>query len=297
MSVDLAMVQFSHAQRRLFAAWQPMDVCLLQGGWGSGKTFISVVQALKLAMAQPNTTGLIIAPHVKTLRDDIAPRMMAMLAPFKFWYNQQTRVFRFPNGSRIYLRTLKNSQAIAADYIWIELSDLKLEQIDNNATEAQFKQLLTQLKPGPQPKRMWLTCRPVPYSTGEEAAPVHWINQYFGPQADHHVVQPFRRVCLNTHDNPTLTDNRQLAHLTLTHTTEEMAALTASHHPTEPSLIDCALPRVPSVLVHRLKPVVHISNGAQLNLFPTDLLRLGKFYAASQANLHHAKKTLNKAYC
>ena len=169
MSVtDLATVEFSPAQRQLLAAWQPVDICLVQGGWGSGKTFISMVQALKLAMAHSNTTGLILAPQVKTLRDHIAPAMQALLAPYKFSYNQQTRVFHLPNGSRIYLRTLKNSEAISADFIWLELSDLESDRLAAQASEAQFKQLLTQLKPGISPKRMWLTCRPVSFDTATD---------------------------------------------------------------------------------------------------------------------------------
>jgi hypothetical protein len=287
MVFDLVTVPLTTAQQQLFAAWQPVDVCLLQGGWASGKTLASVVHMIKLALNNDNSTGLIVAPQIKTLRDHIVPLMHDMLAPYAYRYNQQTRLFRFPNGSRIYLRGLKNCDAITANHIWLEHAD--------QATEDQFKKLLTQLKPGN--KRFWLTSRPVNPGLNtaltEDNTQPHWLNRHFGPAADRGGKKPFRRICLNTLDNPAWQDARELAHLTATHRTEELAALTAGQHPDEPAAPN--LPSAPAVLgTHKpLAKPLHVSNGAGLALFGFAMPRLSRYFAPGS---RRHKNTFNQSH-
>jgi hypothetical protein len=290
--MDLVTVPLTMAQQQLFAGYQPVDVCLLQGGWASGKTLASVVHIIKLALHNNNSTGLIVAPQIKTLRDHIVPLMHDMLAPYAYRYNQQTRVFRFPNGSRIYLRGLKNCDAITANYIWLEHA--------NQATEDQFKKLLTQLKPGN--KRFWLTSRPVApvlHNPLTEAKPPedppqpHWLNRHFGPAADRGGKKPFRRICLNTLDNPAWRDAQELTHLTATHTPAELAALTAGKHPDEPAAPN--LTPAPALLAtyNHLTNPLHVSNGAALALFGFAMPRLSRYFESkttkARLNAYRAK--------
>jgi Phage terminase large subunit len=270
--MDLQTLGLTRAQRQVLAAYHPMDICLVQGGWASGKTLTSVYLTLHLAMSNANTTGLIVAPQIKTLRDDIAPLMLRLLQPHRYRYNQQTRVFTFPNGSRIYLRGLKNCDAISPDFIWLEHAE--------HATADQFKQLLRQLKPGDaHSQRVWLTCRPVPKD--------HWLTQYFSADT----AKPCRRVILHTQDNPMLNCHNlknntalhpKLAHIRLTHTVEEQQALFSGLHASEPALPESAYPPLPQRIKQVLRASPHtvmVSNGVHLPVAYWQWPRLGKRYA------------------
>jgi hypothetical protein len=279
--MDLKTLVLTRDQRQLLVAYHPMDICLLQGGWASGKTLTSAYLTLHLAMTTPNITGLIVAPEIKYLRDDVAPLLLRLLQPHRYRYNQQTRVFTFPNGSRVYLRSLKNCQAISPDFIWVAHAE--------HSTEHHFKQLLRQLKPSSTPtRRVWLTCRPVP--------PDHWLTTYFHSNA----VKPFRRVILHTLDNPVLQPSPQrsqadhnllyhpkLTHIRVTHTPEEQQALFSGRHPDEvPEANPPALPdRIKQVLPNTTKPVM-ISNGVHLPMADWRWPRLGQRYAPTVTTTH-----------
>ena len=87
-----------------------LDVCVYQGGFGSGKTFVGSLLGVLLAIKYPKITGLVGAKTYSLVRDTTLVSYFEHLEKLgfqegqDFTYNKSMQKLIFKNGSQILFR-------------------------------------------------------------------------------------------------------------------------------------------------------------------------------------------------
>jgi hypothetical protein len=156
-------ILFPSQQRFLQPAAHPVDIALFQGGVGCGKTYAACLLGIQLAMTRPNTTGMVVAYRLATLRDAVLPMYRHILKTLNLTEGVDYKVrvtdrsITFANGSRIWFRPLFRSQA----YKSLECQWMHAEEL-GQLSETLFAELLTRLRqPSPYPLQFFGTTTPV----------------------------------------------------------------------------------------------------------------------------------------
>lgn len=96
--------------------------CLAVAGVRGGKSYVGAVWAgNKLNTSKGD--GLITAPDFQTLRDATLDTFFQVFPSYRQYYKEQKHVIEFPNGKKIYLRSLDNplsAEGITVDWIWAD---------------------------------------------------------------------------------------------------------------------------------------------------------------------------------
>jgi PBSX family phage terminase large subunit len=96
--------------------------CLAVAGVRGGKTYVGAVWAgNKLNTSEGD--GLITAPDFQTLRDATLATFFQVFPSYRQFYKEQKHVIEFPNGKKIYLRSLDNplsAEGITVDWVWAD---------------------------------------------------------------------------------------------------------------------------------------------------------------------------------
>lgn len=148
----------------------PASVRLFLAGFGTGKTFINVVETFyQMMIVHPGYSGLVVAPTFKHLQQGWY-ESWKKLVPASYWtMNVQQQVIYLNNGSKIFLRYANdglNLAGINAAFVSIDEAAL----IDDPEAFKQAMSRLREGKPG-QPLRAILTSTPNGYN---------WLPQEFG---------------------------------------------------------------------------------------------------------------------
>jgi len=143
------------------------------GGFGSGKTHILVLQALREA-SQPASFGLIGAPTYRILQDTTQRKFFELCPPQ--WirsYHKSDMVVQLINGAEILFRSLDapgRLTNLGLDWFGLdEMGEIKLEV---------FRMLQGRLRrPGGSHKG---------FGVGNPAGPAHWTYEYYVQKAEEH---------------------------------------------------------------------------------------------------------------
>jgi len=134
------------------------------GGFGSGKTHILCVEALRLGTTPSH--GLIGAPTYRMLEDTTQSKFLELCPPS--WiknFSKQRNMIELINGTTILFRSMDNPGRLAGlDIDWFEIDEGGLVKEDT------FKMLQGRLKKSKIRKGI---------VTGNPAGPTHWTYKYF----------------------------------------------------------------------------------------------------------------------
>lgn len=102
-----------------------MDVCIYQGGFGSGKTWVGALLGVTLALKYPGIIGLVGAFTFTLVRDTTLQMYFNHLdnLGIKYVYNKQEATLSLPNGSLIYFRHFDDPEcfkSLSVGFIEIE---------------------------------------------------------------------------------------------------------------------------------------------------------------------------------
>ena len=155
------------------------------GGFGSGKTHILGIQALRLC--EPNSRGCIGAPTYRMLEDTTQQKFFE-LCPTSWLrsYSKQRNMVTLVNGAEILFRSMDNPGRLAS----LELNWFGIDEA-GEVKEDTFKMLMGRLRR--QGKRTG-------FIVGNPAGLVHWTYDYFVTKAQEH-PELFRLVQAPTFDN------------------------------------------------------------------------------------------------
>ena len=96
--------------------------CLAVAGVRGGKSYVGAVWAgNKLNTSKGD--GLITAPDYQTLRDATLATFFKIFPEYRKFYKEQKHVIEFPEGKKIYLRSLDDplsAEGITVDWIWAD---------------------------------------------------------------------------------------------------------------------------------------------------------------------------------
>lgn len=130
------------AQRKFFEIPKNLthgdkDVCIYQGGYGSGKTWVGSLLGITLCLKYPKIVGLVGAQTYKLVRDTTLQAYFDHLNKLniKYTYNKQESILYFPNGSKIYFTHFdddENFKSLNVGFIEIE----ECSQIEKKTFEA-----------------------------------------------------------------------------------------------------------------------------------------------------------------
>lgn len=176
-----------------------LDVCLYQGGYGSGKTFIGSFLGIELSEKYPKNRGLVVALTYPLVRDTTLKAYFEHFDKYGYimgrdyhWKaSEQTIVF--PNGSEILFRHLENPEKLKSLNLgWIHVEEMSM------INETTFLMLLSRL-------RLMTVSRHRLFGTTNPQANKGWIYQYFienKPQAEEEdTVIQYRRVLAPSTEN------------------------------------------------------------------------------------------------
>jgi len=156
------------------------------GGFGSGKTHVLVVQAMR--ESQYPSRGLIGAPTYKMLEDTTQKKFFDIVPPS--WidgFSKARNVMHLRNGTEILFRSLERPERLSG----LELDWFGLDEI-GEVKEATFKMLQGRLRrPGGRHKG---------FGVGNPAGPTHWTFEYFVELAKKH-PEVYRLVQATSYEN------------------------------------------------------------------------------------------------
>ncbi|MCI0348994.1 MAG: phage terminase large subunit [Acidobacteriales bacterium] len=97
------------------AAFAPEPFMAVEGGWGSGKTFVGCLRGLVLSKQIPGNVGLVARYHGTDLEDSTMPVFFEVCPPS--WirhYSKQRKILTLKNGSQVVFRHIHDSRAKGA---------------------------------------------------------------------------------------------------------------------------------------------------------------------------------------
>lgn len=185
-----------------------MDICLYQGGFGSGKTWVGVLLGLCLTQVYPGILGLVLAKTFPMVRDTTLRTYFEHLDSWgwvkgkDFDFNKSESTLSFPNGSEVMFRHLQDPEkikSINAGFIEIEEAS-QLSEADFNMCVSRLRQAGIPRKrlfghSNPQPSRGWIYDKFVEKNNGKQVLTDEEGNQE---------VIVYRRVIAPTTDNKAL---------------------------------------------------------------------------------------------
>lgn len=124
-----------------------LDVCIYQGGYGSGKTWCGSLLGLLLARKYPGSKGLVCAKEYELLKNTTLEEYFKHLDKFNYVrdrdyrYNKIDKKISFKNGSEILFKGVDDPEKIKSlNLHWAEIEEAS--QISDSA----FKQLIGRLR-------------------------------------------------------------------------------------------------------------------------------------------------------
>lgn len=138
------------------------DVCVYQGGFGSGKTFIGSLLGIQISMKYPKMTGLVVGADLPLLKNTTIKAYLDHFDAFGWEPDREYRYLKteskviFPNGSEVLFRPLDNAERLKSLNVgWIHGEELSM------ASYADYRLLLSRLRhPGMPRKRFFGTTNP-----------------------------------------------------------------------------------------------------------------------------------------
>ena len=129
------------AQRKFFELPKNLthgqqDICIYQGGYGSGKTWVGSLLGVTLCLKYPGIIGLVGAQTFTLVRDTTLQAYFKHLdaLKIKYTYNKQESILYFPNGSLIYFRHFDDPESFKSLNVgFIEMEECS--QIDRKTFE------------------------------------------------------------------------------------------------------------------------------------------------------------------
>ena len=126
---------------------QELDVCLYQGGYGSGKTWCGSLLGILLARKYPGSKGLVGAKEYELVRKTTLEEYfnhlekMGYKRDVDYKYNKIDKIIRFSNGSEILFSALDDPERIKSlNLHWAEIEEA------SQVSDASFKQLMGRLR-------------------------------------------------------------------------------------------------------------------------------------------------------
>ena len=95
-----------------------MDVCVYQGGFGSGKTWAGSLLGVLLALKFPGITGLVGAQTYSLVRDTTLSTYFEHLENFgmqegrDYFFNKSAQKLEFKNGSVVLFRHFEDRKSV-----------------------------------------------------------------------------------------------------------------------------------------------------------------------------------------
>jgi PBSX family phage terminase large subunit len=124
-----------------------LDVCLYQGGYGSGKTWCGSLLGILLARKYPGSRGLVGAKEYELVRKTTLEEYfnhldkMGYIKGLDYTYNKIDKIIRFTNGSEILFSALDDPERFKSlNLHWAEIEEA------SQVSDASFKQLLGRLR-------------------------------------------------------------------------------------------------------------------------------------------------------
>ncbi len=124
-----------------------MDVCVYQGGFGSGKTWAGSLLGVLLALKFPGVTGLVGAQTYSLVRDTTLSSYFEHLENFgmksgkDYFYNKSDQKLEFQNGSRILFRHFDEPNKLKS----LNLGFVEMEEMSDIPYDT-FKMLLGRMR-------------------------------------------------------------------------------------------------------------------------------------------------------
>ena len=153
------------------------------GGLGSGKTRAGTVEVLR---QPPDTTGAVVCPTYKMLKDTIIPTIKEVAKEFLQTFNKSDMVMTFVNGTTLLLRSSDDPESLRGPnlgFVWMDEPALQ--------THLTYKIMLGRLRR--DPGRLWITGTP---------AGRNWLYKVFVENAD----EDTEIFHASSYDNPFLPD-------------------------------------------------------------------------------------------
>lgn len=185
------------AQRELFEIPHDYakDICVYQGGYGSGKTFAGSLLGLTLAFKYPKSIGLVGAQTYRMLRDTTLKSYFEHLEKLgvAYTYLKSEDKMTFENGSEILFRHLEDESVLKSMNLhWAEIEEM------SDIPYATFNELLARTrKPA---EEGWVGFRHRIFGHTNPQAARGWIYEEFVKQKK----KGFRRIIAPSTQNPHL---------------------------------------------------------------------------------------------
>lgn len=171
------------------------DVCIYQGGVGSGKTFVGAFLGILLCLKYPGIIGLVGAYTFTLLRDTTLDMYLKHLDNFKIKYtfNKQESNLYFANGSKIYFRHFDDPECFKS----LNVGFIEMEEC-SQIPQSVFDDLHARLRQEVRPEwgdrfvyRMFGHTNP--------QGPKGWINEYFVKSPKKNYRRVFAPTTQNTY--------------------------------------------------------------------------------------------------
>lgn len=124
-----------------------LDICVYQGGYGSGKTQSGMVLGNLLAQKYPKTNGLVVAKTYPLLRDTTVETYFETFDSWDmeqgkdFEWNENRKRLTFPNGSKIFFRSIDKPWKLKSlNVAWAHIEEAA------ELTEADFRMVLSRVR-------------------------------------------------------------------------------------------------------------------------------------------------------
>lgn len=124
-----------------------LDVCIYQGGYGSGKTWCGSLLGISLAYLYPGCKGLVGAKEYELVRKTTLVKYLEHLDQLgykpkrDYIYNKVDKTIKFSNGSEILFSALDDPEKFKSlDLHWAEIEEA------SQISDSSFKQLLGRLR-------------------------------------------------------------------------------------------------------------------------------------------------------
>ena len=169
------------------------DVCIYQGGYGSGKTWVGALLGTTLCLRYPGIIGLVGAYTFNLVRDTTLQMYFKHLdnLNIRYTYNKQENILYFPNGSLIYFRHFDDPEcfkSLTVGFIEIE----ECSQIPQSVFDDLHGRLRQPIEPIWGDKFIYRM-----FGHTNPQGPKGWINEYFKKNPK----KNYRRVMAPTTEN------------------------------------------------------------------------------------------------
>lgn len=178
-----------------------LDLCVYQGGYGSGKTFIGSFLGIELSEIYNQNRGLVVARTYPLVRDTTLQSYFDHFDRYGYvegkdfhWKSSEAKLIFPRTGSTILFRHLENPFKLKSLTLgWIHIEEM------SEIEEATFQMLLSRLRLTTVPRRRL-------FGTTNPQAEKGWIWKYFVNRKDSDARIKYRRVIAPSTENIHLPD-------------------------------------------------------------------------------------------